>query len=157
MREEGLAILPIPQEQTPDYMPNFSITYWPWTQPNDPRFTIGEKYMTLRQEPQNKKWFKIAFRNTESWGAYAYGGYLFVKTYPLCPGAEYPDFNSSFAIYTDNDMVELETIGPLNTIVPGAYTEHTEEWYLFKDIQIPLNEKEIEEKIASPISGIQRK
>jgi hypothetical protein len=157
MREDGLTILPVPQEQTPDYFPNFSITFWPWTKPNDRRFVLGEKYMTLRQDTKHKDWFKIAFRNTEGWGAYLYGGYLFVKMYLPEPGVEYPDGNSSFAIYTDDDMVELETMGPLKTIAPGEYTEHTEGWYLCKDIPVPADEKAIEETIARPIAGMLQK
>ena len=154
MCEDGLTILPVPQEQTPDYYPNFSITYWPWTKPNDSRFVIGEKYMTLRQDPQNKQWFKIAYRNTENWGAYLYSGYLFVKLYSLERNAEYPDFNSSFAVYTDNDMVELETMGPLKLVNPGEYTEHTDEWYLRRDIPFPADEKAIEETIAKQVAEI---
>jgi hypothetical protein len=157
MHDDGLTILPIPQEQTPDYYPNFSVTYWPWTKPNDSRFVIGEKFMTLRQEPENKQWFKIAYRNTENWGAYLYKGYLFVKIYPLDKNAAYPDFNSSFAVYTDNDMVELETMGPLNTVVPGGFTEHIEEWYLYGDVAIPADEKEIEQNIAAKVRLILQK
>jgi hypothetical protein len=151
MREGGTGILPVPQEQTPDYLPNFAIAYWPWTKTNDPRFILGEKYMSLRQDQNNSQWFKIGFRNTEGWGAYLYKGYMFVKMYSLCPGEEYPDYGSSFEIYTDNDMMELESVGPLKTISNGEYTEHTEEWYLFTGISLPKNEEEIEINIAKPI------
>ena len=157
MCENGLTILPVPMEKTPDYFPNFSIAYWPWTKPNDSRFVLGEKYMTLRQDTQNSQWFKIAYRNTENWGAYLFDGYLFVKSYFLDRNAEYPDFNSSFAVYTDNDMVELETMGPLTLVEPGEYTEHTEEWFLCEDIAFPANEKEIEQTIAKPIKEILEK
>jgi hypothetical protein len=157
MREGGIGFLPVPQEQTPDYYPNFVIAYWPWTKTNDPRFTLGEKYMSLRQDQNNMQWFKIGFRNTENWGAYWYGGYVFVKMYPLCPGEEYPDYGSSFEIYTDNEMMELESVGPLKTIANGEYTEHTEEWYLFKDIPLPKTEEEIETIIAKPILEVMRK
>jgi hypothetical protein len=157
MREGGTGILPVPQDQTPDYYPNFAIAYWPWTKTNDPRFTLGEKYMSLRQDQNNKQWFKIGFRNTESWGAYCYKGYVFVKVYPLCPGEEYPDYGSSFEIYTDDDMMELESVGPLKTIANGEYTEHTEEWYLFKGIPLPKTEGEIEVNIAKPILELIRK
>jgi hypothetical protein len=157
MRERGVGILPVPQEQTPDYLPNFAIAYWPWTKTNDPRFTLGEKYMSLRQDQNNKQWFKIGFRNTEGWGAYFYKGYVFAKISPLCRGEEYPDYGSTFEIYTDKDMMELESLGPLKTIETDGYTEHTEEWYLFKDVLLPKTEEEIEERIAKPILKIMHK
>ncbi|GHV74419.1 hypothetical protein AGMMS49940_17210 [Spirochaetia bacterium] len=151
MREDGKVILPIPRKQTPDYYPNFSIVYWPWTKPNDSRFSIGEKYMTLQQDQNNKQWFKIGFNNTEGWGAYLLNGYMFVKTALPRAGEEYPDFGSTFEIYTDNEMTELESMGPLRTIARNEYTEHTEEWYLFRDIKMPKTEKEIEEYVSKPI------
>jgi hypothetical protein len=154
MREGGVGILPVPREQTPDYLPSFAIAYWPWTRTNDPRFTLGEKYMILRQDQNNKEWFKIGFRNTEGWGAYLCKGYMFAKMYSLCPGEEYPDYDSSFQIFTDNYMLELESLGPLKTIAGGEYTEHTEKWYLFKDVPLPKTEEEIEAKVAQPILEI---
>jgi hypothetical protein len=156
MQAGGVGILPVPQEQTPDYLPNFAIAYWPWTRTNDSRFTLGEKYMTLKQDPANKQWFKIGFRNTEGWGVYLYKEYMFVKRYSLNPLEEYPDYGSSFQIYTDNEIMELETLGPLKTITNGEYTEHTEEWYLFNNITVPRNEEEIEKEIAQPILKIIR-
>jgi hypothetical protein len=150
MHEGGIEILPVPQEDTV-FMPNYAISYWPWTKPNDHRFTMGEKYFSLRHDPNDREWFKIGYRNTEGWGAYLYAGYMFVKKYKLLPDEEYPDYGSSFETFTDNYMVELETLGPLKTIDAGEYAEHTEEWSLFENIAIPKTEKEIEEKIAGLI------
>jgi hypothetical protein len=147
MRGGGIEILPIPREKPQDYLPNYMISYWPWTKPNDHRFALGEKYMFLRHDPNDRNWFKIGYRNTEGWGAYLYGGYLFVKRCGLIPGAEYPDFGASFETFADNDMVELETLSPLQTIDTGAYVEHTEEWRLAGGIATLQSETEIDEII----------
>jgi hypothetical protein len=153
MREGGVEILPVPQEDT-RFMPNYAICCWPWTRLNDKRFTFGEKYMILRHDSADEKWFKLGYRNTEGWGAYLTGGSMFVKIAPLVKGEEYPDYGSSFVTYADNLFVELESLGPLKTIEPGDYTEHVEDWYVFENIPIPSTENEIEEQITKPIRKI---
>ena len=147
MHDSGVVILPIPEDDT-HYMPNYMISFWPWTRPNDYRFTLGEKYMLLRHDPNEHQWFKIGYRNTAGWGAYLFGGYMFVKKYHIIPGAEYPDFGASFETFADSDMVELETLSPLKTIDTGEYVEHTEEWRLVSNIKVPESEKEIDDNIV---------
>jgi hypothetical protein len=148
MHSGGVEILPIPQEHPPDYLPGYMICYWPWTRPNDHRFTLGGKYMILRHDPHDARWFKIGYRNTEGWGAYFFDGLLFVKRCLPVPGAEYPDFGASFETFTDNYMVEMETLSPLKTIAAGDCVEHTEEWRLICNIALPESEEEIDEKIV---------
>jgi hypothetical protein len=154
MHEGGVEILPIPQDKPRDYMPGYAICFWPWTKPNDRRFTLGGKYMILRHDKNNTDWFKIGFRNTEGWGAYLSQGYMFVKVYKLLPGKEYPDYGSTFETYTDNVFTELETLGPLETVIPGAYTEHTEQWYLCNGIAVPQTEEEIEKTLIPRINVV---
>jgi hypothetical protein len=144
MAEGGIEIFPIPRDDT-WFMPNYAISFWPWTKPNDHRFTLGEKYMTIRHDKTDEHWFKIGYRNTEGWGAYLVKGYMFVKLYSLKPGEEYPDYGSTFETYTDNNFLELESLGPFKTLEPDAFTEHLEEWYVFKNIVPPSSENEIDE------------
>jgi hypothetical protein len=154
MQKDGVEILPVPRDRPRDYMPNYAICFWPWTKPNDRRFTLGEKYMMLRHDKTNNDWFKIGYRNTEGWGAYISQGYMFVKTYKPIPGKKYPDYGSTFETYMDGGFTELETLGPLETLCPGAYTEHTEQWYLFDKVPVPETEDKIEENIARLIQGV---
>jgi hypothetical protein len=153
MHEGGVEILPIPQDRPPDYMPNYAICFWPWTKPNDHRFTLGEKYMILRHDKTDESWFKIGFRNTEGWSAYISDGYMFVKTYKPLPG-EYPDYGSTFETYMDNIFTEIETLGPLETVDPEMFLEHIEQWHLFGAVSVPKTEKEIEAGITRHIRGI---
>ena len=153
MAEGGTEILPIPKEDTL-FMPNYAISFWPWTKPNDRRFTLGEKYMVLKHDMTDERWFKIGYRNTEGWGDYIVNGYMFViKSLPI-PNEEYPDYGSTFETYTDNNFLEMETLGPLKTIEPGEFAEHTEEWYLFRDVVLPASESEIDEMTGRYIKFI---
>lgn len=147
MHEGGIAIFPIPQDDTL-YMPNYMISFWPWTKPNDPRFTLGEKYMILRHDPKESQWFKIGYRNTAGWCAYLFNGYMFVKKSPFIHDAEYPDFGASFETFADERILELETLSPFKTIDTGEFVEHTEEWQLAKNIKLPEFEKDIDSNIT---------
>jgi hypothetical protein len=159
MREGGVEILPIPKDRPRDYMPGYAICFWPWTKPNDKRFTLGGKYIALRHDSNNKDWFKIGFRNTEGWGAYLSQGYMFVKVYKLDSGKVYPDYGSTFETYTDSEFTELETLGALETVNPGLYAEHTEEWHLINGVPVldgftPISEDEISSIIGEQIAAL---
>lgn len=79
--------------------------------------------------------------------AYWVQGLLFVKRFKPEPG-EYPDFGCNVEIYTNDAMLETETVGPLKTVNPGESIQHTEWWNVYqvgkgkfdiKDIEKVLN------------------
>ena len=82
--------------------------------------------------------------NPFGWGAYFRRGHLFVKKINVEKDAKYPDFGCNFEIYTDEHSLELETLGPLRNLKSGEAAEHTEHWWLFKDIQAGEDESWID-------------
>ena len=46
----------------------------------------------------------------------------------------YADRGCNFELYTDANILEVETLGPLATLAPGEKTEHTEIWSLFSGV-----------------------
>jgi hypothetical protein len=58
-------------------------------------------------------------------------GYAYVKTFTYQEGKTYPDSGASVQVYTyaNNDMVEVEVLGPLDTLAPGDSTKLIENWY----------------------------
>lgn len=153
MHAGGVEVLPVSQLDT-HYLPNYMISFWPWTRPNDPRFTWGERYFTLRHDPTDEHWFKIGYRNTEGWGAYFCGGCMFLKISPERSGKRYPDYGSTFETYADQNFIELESIGPLERLDPNGCTTHDEVWYLLPDIATPAGEDDFARRIAPRIAEI---
>jgi hypothetical protein len=49
------------------------------------------------------------------------------------PAAVYPDFGCSFETFTNNEFLEMETLGPLARVAPGQVAEQVEHWSLHKD------------------------
>ncbi len=68
---------------------------------------------------------------------------MFVNSLPFLPAAEYPDRGCSFETYTDGQILELESLGPLATLQPGASVEHVERWYLVRGVPPVAHEADV--------------
>ena len=68
------------------------------------------------------------------WNGLRGHGNLFVKRSKVQTEAKYPDYGCNFEIYTEPDFLELETLGPLQSLAPGETAQHIEEWWLFRAI-----------------------
>ena len=101
------------------------------------------------QEPQ-----KIGVMNKAGWAAYARQGTVFVKRYPFKDGAAYPDYGCNTEVYTASTFIEVETLGPLTTLAPGATAEHTERWSLHKDVTLGASEADVEKTIPALVSQV---
>jgi len=146
MAPGGREIIPQVTRDT-GVLPNRMLSLWPYTKMNDPRAFWGEKYIMVQQDTSVRPPFKIGLPNEDGWAAYANNGHLFVKKYKHIQGAQYPDYASSYETYTNDIMLEMETLSPLIQVEPGQTIEHTEEWSLFDNIKTPESEREIDEII----------
>lgn len=127
-----------PRGKHPEVLyPTNPLVMWAFSNLSDPRWTFTKKYLMLRQDPNNADPQKLGSFNQSTWGAYLLGSDLFVKHYKAgtSPRA-YPDFGCSFETFTNADFLELETLGPLQTLKKNASLEHTETWDLHRNVQI---------------------
>lgn len=97
----------------------------------DERILWDSHFIGLKQDADATAPVKFGVRNSLNWGAYVREGLALVKTVELKPEATYPDFNCNWEVFTDANFLELETLGPLQTIkAAGGEVSHTEEWHL---------------------------
>jgi len=136
----------IPQTTTgPVLLPNRSVTLWTYAKMNDPRVKWLDKYIILDQSENAKGPFKIGLPVTEGWAAYSNFDQLFVKYFKHFEDKKYPDFGMcSYETYTNNEMLEMETLSPLYISKPGETIEHKEIWELHDNVQRPENEEDID-------------
>jgi hypothetical protein len=134
MAAGGRAIYPQEEYRPhPDCLtPARPLVLWHFTDMSDPRWTWGRKYIQLRQDPTIKSKQKVGMLNTAGWAAYVLHGEVFVKRYGYEAGATYEDMGCNTETYTDPDILEIETLGPVATLEPGASVEHRESWLLAK-------------------------
>jgi hypothetical protein len=138
MAPGGVGITGLPPRGTHPEMlaPTNPLVIWAFTDLSDKRWQFTPKYVLLRQDPKSSSPQKIGSFNPETFGAYYLGNELFVKRYRANPNQTYPDMGASFEMFTNREVLELETLGPLTKLAPGATVEHIERWSLHKDIRI---------------------
>lgn len=155
MAPGGTAILPQPSITPADHdhlLPNRTIALWPYTPANDPRLLWGEKFIRVKPDPTNARAIKIGTSISEGWCGYQNCGRLFLKRVDFVPGAEYPDMGCGVECYTAGDFLELETLAPLVTLLPGGSATHIERWSLHERCTAET-EAELADYVTPLVSG----
>ena len=134
MAPGGVAVTGLPPRGThPENLaPSNPLVVWPFTDLSDPRWRFLRKYVVLRQDPEATTPQKLGHFNADTWAAYFLHGDIFVKRTAADPTLAYPDMGCSFETFTNRDMLELETLGPIRRVPPGEGIEHTEKWNLYR-------------------------
>jgi hypothetical protein len=149
MAPGGRAI--IPQEaygpQPENLLPARLIALWRYTDMGDPRLVWGRRFIQLRQDAQAAEPLKIGALNTLGWLAYARNRHLLLKTFPYSASSTYPDFGCNCEAFTNADMLEIESLGPLVTLEPGAGISHEEHWRLFQDIDAGHTDDDLQQAL----------
>ena len=155
MAPGGGAIIPLPPK-TPHpqgLLPNQQMILWPYTDLSDKRWTWGARYIVLRHDAQQGP-TKIGLAHKLGWVAYLNGGVLFVKALPYTEGRRYPDNGCNFETFTNQDFLEVESLGPLARIAPGQSIEHVERWWLVKDVSTDWTEHGIEAHVTREVEPL---
>jgi len=136
IRPGAVAMAGFPPRGTfPEHLlPTHPLVLWAYTDLSDPRFTMTPQAIMLRCDPAISKPQKFGLFAEHTWGAALCGTDLFVKRYEASLGAAYPDFGCSFECFTNDRMLELETLGPLTELAPGQSIDHTEKWVVLPGI-----------------------
>jgi hypothetical protein len=153
MAQGGRAIYPQEDYKPhPDCLvPARPLVLWHFTDMTDPRWTWGRKYVQLRQDPSATTKQKVGLLNSKGWAAYTLGGDAIITRYQYQAGAKYADMGCNTETYTDPDMLEVETLGPLTMLEPGAHLDHPESWLLAK-VECGSGEDDIDAHIL-PLVG----
>ncbi|MFQ5795611.1 MAG: hypothetical protein ACE5JP_11250 [Candidatus Bipolaricaulia bacterium] len=155
MAQGGKSIIPLPPRGSHEehLLPTTTVALWAYTDMTDPRWTWGSKYVMLHQDPKIETPQKVGVMVTDGWVACARNGHLFVKKLDYINGAHYPDFGCSVETFTNADMLEVETLGPLVHLQPGAAVEHVEHWFLFDDVPVPENDADVDEHVLPKVKA----
>lgn len=161
MAPGGVEVIPLPAKynhpghpsnaKSPaDYGPNQELILWPYFDFADTRWTFGAKYIFLRQDV-NKGPTKIGLAHREGWVGYANSGTLFVKRFDYREGAVYPDRGTRYQTFSNEDMLEMETVGELATLKPGESASLIESWELFGGVPDLRTEADVEKWVLPRI------
>jgi len=149
MAKRGVAIIPLPPKVSHagrlTHNQNWSL--WGYTDLSDPRWKIGPRYILFRQDPRRAP-NKIGIAHREGWVAYLRDGFLFIKKFKRMPGANYPDSDVNFETFSNQQIMELESLGPLVTLRPGQTAAHTETWTIHRGVKACHTEADIDKYVA---------
>ena len=104
--------------------------FWSYSDINDERFFIGNKYGTLRQVKGAPGKFKIGMNNEDGWAAVVSGGQIFLKNFDMNINGDYPDYGCSFETFTNGIFLECESLGEIRAMKHGEESTLVEYWTL---------------------------
>lgn len=146
----GTAVVPLAFQRADLHgvLPNSCLVTWPYTRLDDPRITLGSHYALVRCAADAAGACKIGTGGVgpgdgPGWLAYARPGVpVFVKRATRSSSAVYPDGGCSSEVYSGAEFCELETLGPLVMLAPGATAVHVERWTLHAPAGVPETDDE---------------
>lgn len=136
LRQGGVGIFPQTQGNVDSagLLANRHISIWPYTQIDDPRLVLRDDCILVKANPSLPP-MKIGYFNPHGWQAYWIDGLLFVKRFESILGANYPDGGCNTETYCNHKFIELESLGPLTKLEPGATLVHNETWELYESLE----------------------
>lgn len=123
----GQAEFPFVGSQESGLLPNRNMVFWPYSRFNDIRYHVFDDRVLVDAKPGEYP-FKIGSLNQVGWLAYQRNNIKFTKLFTPQPGQAHVDMNCNSEIYVGNLFIELETLGPVTTILPGESILHEEHW-----------------------------
>ena len=145
-----------PRGKHPEVLyPTNPLVMWAFSNLSDHRWRYTRKYLMLHQDPSNSEPTKLGSFNKFTWAAYALNGGLFIKRYDALDSPKnYPDFGCSFETFTNAEFLELETLGPLQHLKPGASLQHIEHWTLHNNVRLRnFTDDEIDRLVLPLVTG----
>lgn len=127
------------------------LVMWAYTNLADKRLTFTKKYLALRQDPNNSEAQKVGLFNKDTWAAYLINGEAFVKRATADPSRTYTDFGCSFETFTNNDFLEIETLGPMTKVAPGKTVEQVEHWSLHRNVKLDALTDDAIDSVVLPL------
>lgn len=151
MRPGGRAFVPLDVGDITAFDAVRRLILWSYTDLADSRYHFGNRLIEIDHSQvkaapasatgRRKDESKIGSDSGQGWTAYLLDHTLFLKRFPHEAQGTYPDGGSTIEIYSNHEFLELEHLGPLTTIAPGAEIVFPEDWWLFDHVTIPTGEQ----------------
>ena len=153
MAPGGLSIATFPPRGShiENLAPTNPLVMWAYTDFSDPRWKLTSKYLMLRQDPSMPSPQKAGLYNDRTFGCYLLNGDLFVKRSEANRNGVYPDFHCSYEVFTNEQFLELETLGAMVEVKPDSSIAHEEHWFLYRNIQLESLEEEEIDQVLEPV------
>lgn len=109
-----------------------NIVLWPYSRLDDPRLVLSERLIEVRTDAPAQRAvqerLKVGTSLRRGWLAWWGDGVLFVKRARHDEDGRPPDLGATGQVFVNGFSMELETLGPLVDLPPGAVVGHEETW-----------------------------
>ena len=106
--------------------PNRMLVLWPYTSWDDPRFRPRDGLLTIDALPGPG--LKLGYFNDHGWVGYVRDGLSLVRRFEPIAGRPHPDLGCNVEVFVGTRYLELELLGPLAMLEPGATVSLVEHW-----------------------------
>jgi len=135
----GVGIFPQPAENVDDagLLSNRRLSLWPYTRIDDPRLNLRDDFLLIYAKPDLPP-IKLGYFNPQGWLGYWLDDVLFVKRFEARADTSYPDHECNSEFYCNDRFIELESLGPLESVKPGQTLHHSELWEIYESLEVPF-------------------
>ena len=123
----GLALLPqrraVAGHRT---RPNRNLVLWPYSSWDDPRLHVLDGLVAVDAVAGAE--LKVGCLDDTGWIAFVRDGTAIVRRFEPEPGEPHPDLGCNVEVYCGASYLELEVLGPIRSLPPGASTTLLEDW-----------------------------
>lgn len=131
-----LPLLPKGNHAAGDLLPSYALVPWTYTDLSLSVWDLQRDFLGI-DVAKAREAQKLGITRYPGWSAYWLEGTTFVKYAALVPGATYPDLGCPFETFTNGELIEFETLGPIGTLAPDKTVHHVEYWALFDGLKRP--------------------
>ncbi|MDD3831484.1 MAG: hypothetical protein PHW00_02370 [Clostridia bacterium] len=124
LKSTGTVVLPL-DTTTQGLLPNRNIVYWPYSNILDNR--ISMRLDGIAVKANKAKPLKIGTFTSAGYIAYENYDVIMKKSFKVEQG-EYPDMQCNIECYTDENVMEIESVSPLYTLYPFEQKSYIEHW-----------------------------
>lgn len=146
----GLEIIPTSKKDT-GFLSNRTLMLWPYSDAKDSRFDMDNKYIYMTTSPEddenNVNAFKMGINNEDGFAMYFNHNNLFVKKFGYIENAVYPDNGCNFESYTNFEIMEIESLGPITKLNPDETVSYVEKWNLFCGVEKPKTPEDVDKLV----------
>ena len=123
----GRVFLPQPRASAGHRVhPNRNLVLWPYTSWEDRRILIRDGFVVVEATPGDD--LKVGCFSDVGWVAYERDGIVLIRRFAPALGKRHPDLECNVETYCGPVYLELEVLGPLRSVSPGASTTLQERW-----------------------------
>ncbi len=153
MAPGGMAVMPLPARvaHKDRVLHNQEWSLWGYTDLTDPRWMIGQRYLFFSQD-RTRGPNKLGIAQREGWTGYLLGEFLLVNRFAFEEDAVYPDGGVNFETFSNEEMLEIETLGGLADLAPGTTVSHRETWDLHRGLPCISTEDDADRYVKPLVS-----